>query len=449
MQTERADRSQWTGADYAEWVFGRKKPQQWRSNPHFMRILSIDGGGIRGVVPAVALAEMEEKTGKPISDLFDVICGTSTGGLLTLGLAYPQDGANWTTYPQRPRYSAQYILDVYRTRGQQIFSRRKRHRLRTLNGLIGPTYETRGLEALFAEMFEDTRLRDAIRQVLITTYDSENRLPYPLSSSTHQSDDSWQRGRGYELRMRDVAKATSAAPTYFAPHKVLTGASSYLSALDGGVAANNPSQYGVMEAQARVGDCSMLIVSLGTGAKPKQFTYDEIRHWGLAAWVQPVIDLLGSATSDTTHQLLNFFINGILPRPGEDCLQTRIQSDADWDVNTQSEADLTNDRGRWTRYLRYQPQLHSANAKMDDVTPKNVDALARDARRHLDEHSEDFSLLCDFLSASAERKPVSPPDWGAATDPRFDLVTAWRNDPAGHRKRTPVRNSFGGTDEVP
>ena len=82
------------------------------------RILSIDGGGIRGVIPAVLLAEMEKRTERPVSELFDLIAGTSTGGILAAGLSVP-DLAN----PAVPKFTAGRLLALYEKRGEEIFSR--------------------------------------------------------------------------------------------------------------------------------------------------------------------------------------------------------------------------------------------------------------------------------------------------------------------------------------
>jgi patatin-like phospholipase/acyl hydrolase len=80
-------------------------------------ILSIDGGGIRGIIPAMLLCEIEKRTGKPISELFDYVAGTSTGGILALGLNAPSEGD-----PHKPRYSAKDLLEVYEKHGNEIFS---------------------------------------------------------------------------------------------------------------------------------------------------------------------------------------------------------------------------------------------------------------------------------------------------------------------------------------
>jgi uncharacterized protein len=81
------------------------------------KVLSIDGGGLRGIIPAMVLAEIEERTGRPIAETFDLIAGTSTGGILALGLTMPGDGG-------KPRYTAKELIRIYEEQGARIFSHR-------------------------------------------------------------------------------------------------------------------------------------------------------------------------------------------------------------------------------------------------------------------------------------------------------------------------------------
>ena len=81
-----------------------------------MNILSIDGGGIRGIIPAIVLAEIEKNTGSKIANLFDLIAGTSTGGILALGLTRPGNDST-------PQYSASDLVTLYEEEGRNVFSR--------------------------------------------------------------------------------------------------------------------------------------------------------------------------------------------------------------------------------------------------------------------------------------------------------------------------------------
>src|SRR5712692_7803866 len=100
-----------------------------------LRVLALDGGGIRGVIPATVLAEIERRCGKRVGEVFDLIAGTSTGGILALGLTTP-DPAD----PGRPRYRAEDLVALYAEKGPVIFGRSLLHRLITVFGLFGSKY---------------------------------------------------------------------------------------------------------------------------------------------------------------------------------------------------------------------------------------------------------------------------------------------------------------------
>src|ERR1044072_7883783 len=118
------------------------------------RILCLDGGGIRGIIPAVILAEIERRTGRPIHKLFDLIAGTSTGGILALALVKPGKG-------RQPQYRAEDVIKLYETQGQRIFSRSLLHRVVSLDGLANKKYQTGPVETVFEEFFGDVMLSRA------------------------------------------------------------------------------------------------------------------------------------------------------------------------------------------------------------------------------------------------------------------------------------------------
>src|SRR5919206_3940776 len=119
--------------------------------PERVHVLSIDGGGMRGIIPAVVLAELERLTGRPAASLFHLMAGTSTGGLLTLALAKP--GAAGT-----PEFQAADLVAVYETEGHRIFSRSLWHRITALDNLIEEKYPSTGLEEVLSRYFGEARL---------------------------------------------------------------------------------------------------------------------------------------------------------------------------------------------------------------------------------------------------------------------------------------------------
>ena len=218
-----------------------------------VRILSIDGGGIRGIIPAMVLAEIERRARQPIAKLFDLIAGTSTGGIIALGLTIPK-------CPGAPLYSAQRFVELYEHQGARIFSRSLLRALFAVDNLTWKKYSSGGVEQVLEEYFGESRLRDAVTDVLVTSYEIERRFPFFFKSSNAR------RRADYDFRARDVARATSAAPSYFEPMKLPSGTNSdYYTLIDGGVFANNPAACALVEARATLEDSDYLVVSLGTG----------------------------------------------------------------------------------------------------------------------------------------------------------------------------------------
>jgi patatin-like phospholipase/acyl hydrolase len=247
------------------------------------RILSIDGGGILGLIPAMILADIEARAGRPAAELFDLVAGTSTGGIIACAVA--------AGIPARD------VVALYRERGRQIFSKSFGHRLATGFGLWGPQYGAAGIETALAAVFGDRRLSGCAVELLVPAYDIEARTPH-LFKSLKAQDYAW---RDYHLR--DVCRATSAAPTYFPPARITSLAGDEAAFVDGGLYANNPAACALAQA-AKAGRLdNVVMVSLGTGQIERPYLYDMARRWGLAKWVRPLLDCMFDGQADTAaHQ---------------------------------------------------------------------------------------------------------------------------------------------------
>jgi uncharacterized protein len=315
------------------------------------KILSIDGGGIRGIVPAVVLAEIERRTGKRVSDLFDFFAGTSTGGMLALGLVKPETAHS-------PRYLAADLAALYEEYGGTIFHRPRWRKLLPSGNLLDEKYSVAGLESVLATYFADTPLRDAVKPVLVTAYETERRFPFFFRShrASHQAD--------YDFRMRDVARATSAAPTYFEPLRLKADESTdYYSLVDGGVFANNPAMCAWVDARAHfAGEQDFLMVSLGTGGLTRPIRYDKARHWGVARWAKPVLDIAFDGVSST----VDYQLRQLLPQ----------------------------------RYHRLQPVLSPDQQDMDNASSGNMRSLKLLAEAFLRERTDEVDTICERLLAA-------------------------------------------------
>lgn len=258
------------------------------------RILSIDGGGTRGVIPATILAAIERRTREPISRLFDLIAGTSTGGLLALGLTKPDTFG-------KPEFSAENLCDIYDEHIPHIF----RNPQSWWGNLLAPKYRSHAFQHVLEKFFGDCMLKSALTDVLIPCYDIEHRLPYIFRSRLALEQ------AGCDLPMKEVALAASASPTLFTPvqtAKVINGRS--ITLVDGGVFANNPSAIALSEIQSmhQMENEKYLVVSVGTGQSTRPLTAELVNQWGYVHWSRPMLELVMESVSESVHDQMQHLL---------------------------------------------------------------------------------------------------------------------------------------------
>lgn len=309
-----------------------------------INVLSIDGGGIRGLIPALVLRHLEDDTGEPVADLFDLIVGTSAGGLIALGLTVPED----TGGDSRPRYSAQEILNLFRERGADIFSRSRLDRVTSVV-LQEEKYPHDGLVEVLTDYFGNQPVGDVVTDAMVSAYDIQNREPFFFMS--------W-RSPDETVPMRRAARATTAAPTYFEPAKVALGDRVRV-LVDGGLFANNPGVSGYAEAEKRFPEEKIRVVSIGTGSSSRPISYDDARDWGKFGWGLHLFDLVFDGNSDAADYQLRHVLGD--------------------------------------RFERFQVSLDAASDALDDASPRNLEGLATDAERLIEVHREELSALSDRL----------------------------------------------------
>jgi uncharacterized protein len=262
-----------------------------------VRILSIDGGGMRGIVPAVLLGALEARVGRPLSDVFHLIAGTSTGGIIALALAKPDATG-------KPQYTPSAICDLYRQQGKAIFHRPIAHSVATLGGLAGPKYPEDGIERVLRQYFGEVRLSEALTRVMVTSYDTAASAPY-FFKSFRPAVEGFGASHGKAAFPDDhpmwrAARATSAAPTYFPPMALdpIDRMEPQKALVDGGVFANNPAMCALAEAIRRFPGRKYLVVSVGTGADQDQLLYSRVKNFGLAGWAVPILKVVFDGVSD-------------------------------------------------------------------------------------------------------------------------------------------------------
>lgn len=348
---------------------------------------------MRGIIPAMILAEIEQRTGRRIAEMFDMIAGTSTGGILTLGLTVPHPREK-----NKPRYDASQMVSFYEADGKEIFRSFWRDVV-SIHGLIEERYPAGPIESVLQKYLgEETRLSQALTEVVITSYEIETCRPFMFTRRKARA----RRGRRFDPRMWEVARSTTAAPTYFAPFQIRRSKSSHLPPLtfiDAGVFLNNPtlcayteavsmhSQRGdtqsethradsmqserPVEAQsadhADAADVDYLVLSLGTGELNTPIRYETARDWGTLRWARPFIDIAYDGASDTVDGQMRRLMH-VVKKP--------------------------------YLYYRIQPILKDGMNTLDDTSERNMVDLKRRAESIFDdpEKLEKIEKLCKLLT---------------------------------------------------
>ena len=340
----------------------------------YKTILSLDGGGIRGVITAGILHELERRTERRIHELFDLIVGTSTGGILAAGLARPRKGQAGGPC------SAEELGKVYSERGREIFSRSLWKGATSLGGFSDEKYDAAHLEGILDEILGDAELKDTVPDIIVTSYDIEKREPYLFKTRKARAA---EEGRNHLLR--HVARATSAAPTYFEAF-LLDGTQwkgekdNRRALVDGGVFANNPSMIGLSEALASGADMNeILLCAVGTGMNDREIPYEDAKDWGQLGWVKPVISVMMDGMSDSA-----------------DYHARRLLPDSDNDPSDQ-------------RYFRFDIDLKDALDDLDAAHRANIIALSHEADKIKTEQEDELDRLAKLLRNRADAEGRSGP----------------------------------------
>jgi uncharacterized protein len=353
------------------------------------RILSVDGGGMRGLIPALVIADLERRLQEGAgadaraADYFHMFAGTSTGGLVALSLTVP----DLPSRPDRPLITAATLADLYTTDGPRIFHRSLLQKLRTLWGWIGPKYTLEPLEEAVTNRLGTTAtLADELRELVVTAYDMTDREPYFFER--------WRaREEAGSEPIVDAALATSAAPTYFPSHEVDGHA-----LVDGGVFAPNPAIAAIVEALERRGDephhldmDDLLVVSIGTGLHETHYTQAEVSGWGRLGWIiprdgePPILATVLGGSSDGVDHYADTLLND---PPTPHVPSTEI--------------------GRGPRFFRLQVPLDPPIA-LDDASATAIAALEAAANTLIAEHEAELAEITARLLRAGPIPPDPPP----------------------------------------
>lgn len=328
-------------------------------------ILSIDGGGIRGIIPARILQAFEERTGEPIYKLFDVISGNSTGGIIALGLVTPDMST------KNVKYKASDLVALYQNQGKDIFQRSIWQRVKTGFGIWGAKYNRTNLDQILANKFGNVTLLEVLNQVLIFSYALNAKQGHIWDSNIAKND------YKKNFYVKDIASATSAAPTYFNPVKISNITNNYCYKnkrtnqvipvcieADGGIWANNPAIITVskiLKDNPHLTADDIVLISIGTGfVEEEAFNKKFNRRNGALNWLfdMDIIDLILNASADSSE----------------------------W---------ITNAIG--VKTYRLQLNLLPQEGKMDNASADNIKILLNRTNLYINQNSKQIDDICSLL----------------------------------------------------
>lgn len=335
-------------------------------------ILSLDGGGIRGITTCIILRYIEEQLkiqdnqDAKLGDYFDLVAGSSTGAIIASIILYPNEY-------RKAKYSIQKGLELYSEKGGDIFQVSFWEKLINPFGLLNEKISQAALEKNLNDFFGHLELKELIKPCLVTSYDIENRRAKLFNSwKAHLSTDNFF--------VKDVCRATSAAPTYFTPIQMKSMYGQIFSLIDGGMYANNPALCAYAEARkipfAKVlkndekvnypSANDMIIISIGTGIESKSYSFKKMEKAGKIGWVNPIIDILMSANAETVdYQLDQIF--------------------------------QTLGRRNQKNYYRLNPSLKNASPAMDNVRRCNIENLIQAGLSYIEDNKENLNQIVQKL----------------------------------------------------
>ncbi len=330
-------------------------------------ILSIDGGGIRGLIPAIIIEELARRLkGPAMHEVFDLIGGTSTGGIIAAGLTCPNP-KNKKTAACTPGD----LVKLYADEGKDIFYSRLISKIINIGGWQEERYSAATLEEkLQARLGANTLIADGLTKVLITAYDIHQREAVFMTNCDMENA---------KFRFWEAARGSSAAPTYFEPALVENLAKPAgdeqrkIPLIDGGVFANDPVLAAYVEARKlwQAASDSFVVLSLGTGRQNRKIPYQQAKDWGAFGWINPqngtpLISVLMQGQASTAAYQANKMLN---PKGAK--------------LNAEGSTDMSFAKPETLAYFRIDGRLQGANDDLDDASATNVEQLRTVAERFI------------------------------------------------------------------
>jgi len=337
-----------------------------------VRIISIDGGGIRGIVPAIILQAIEEKIKErtnnkeaKLVDFVDLVAGTGTGGVIACALLTPSDGK-----PSHPKYTAQEIASFFIKYSSIIYRKPLLHKIKTLWGFTDEKYPDKTIVKNLNNEFDDIKLSQLVKPCLIPAYDISSRKA--LFFTQHGAKIT----KAKDFFIKDVARATSASPNHFQVAHIPSLLGIEYPLIGGDIYAANPSMCVYAEARKMNFEKvkhptakDLFLLSLGTGNNHEPIPYIEAKNFGPAQWMSPIISVIMSSNVETVSFQLKWLF------------------DAEHNNNG---------------YIRISPELMEASPDIDDASKTNQKALVEAAHNYISKNSKTIDQIVDNLVPIAD-----------------------------------------------
>lgn len=334
-------------------------------------VLTIDGGGVKGVISARLLQEVEERTGKPVSELFDLIAGSSTGAILAAALAAPSSGNR-----EKPRYSAEDMVEFYTQFAEKIFPanefRQWKHLIPAMNGFFDPE----PFETILKDKLEDLTLRDSLTHLMMAGADMKKFEAIWMSYFHERGNRPAAPQKWENLKMRDAIRASASPPLVFPakylytqPNKNMPESSDRHAFLDGSLfAATLPRRAHSKAKQLAPPDSRIVVLSVGTGALRQSYTPDTMNKMSVLKWAR--------TSMASTELTLQDILNDLYEEIGKDLCRLDVVIEQDKDAPTPS---------------------------MFNATKENMDRLIKLAEDLISHKDKEIDHICQLLLERHER----------------------------------------------
>jgi len=301
----------------------------------YYRMLSIDGGGIKGLISLIWLNELDKRLSKPLCEYFDLFVGTSSGSLISCALAYG--------------ISTSEIMDLFEKEGKFIFKPLSKRLYHTLKNPLGPKHSSSGLEAVLKNIFGNSKFGDIDKAVISTAYDASRGEPILFFNKDDKDLMTWE-----------VCRASSAAPIFFKPH-IMEYNGKKCSMVDGGVVMNNPASFAMYKYLRERTDRAQrpFLLSVGTGSPLYELDPESVSNWNYGNWLLNVTSILIDGASDAVHSLIE-------------------------------------DRVPNMKYYRLQGHIDNSGG-IDDASALNISIMKASAEKWVDDHDELFDEITHLL----------------------------------------------------